>query len=149
MPQKDVNQPDPDLVPPYAGRTTGSDDETGAALKGTVERQLENTKTGRPGATSSPADESPVTAGQVSGGAAGAGDQTATSTDASTPLGVGTSTTRHGQDVVNEEGEDGRQTTGTQGKTERPVGTSTARDSTSIDPQEPDGATLPASGSSS
>jgi hypothetical protein len=150
MPQIDVNQPDPDLVPPYDGRTTGSDDDaTGDALKGTVERQLDETKTGRPGATSSPAQESPVGAGEVSGGAAGAGDQTATSTDASTPLGVGTSTTRRGEDVVDEEGEDGRQTTGTQGQTQRPVGTSTSRDSTSIDPQEPQGGpTMPASGSS-
>jgi hypothetical protein len=148
MPQIDVNQPDPDLVPPYEGRTTGRDDETGNALKGTVERQLDETKTGRPGATSSPAQESPVGAGEVSRGAGGAGAQTATSTDASTPLGVGTNVTRRGEDVVEEEGEDGRRTTGTQGQSQRPVGESTARDSTGIDPQEPDGPTMPIGGSS-
>ncbi len=136
MPQIDVTQPDPDLVPPYAGRTTGADDGVGDALKGSVERQLDETKTGRPGATSSPADESPVAPGDVDrGAAAGAGDQTATSTDASTPEGVGTSTTRRGEDVSDEEQEAGRQRTGTQGPTDRPVGTSTSRDTTGIDPQ--------------
>ncbi len=150
MPQIDVTQPDPDLVPPYAGRTTGStQDEVGDTLKGSVERQLEETKTGRPGATSSPAQESPVGADEVAHDAAGAGDQTATSTDSSTPHGVGTSTTRRGEDVVGEDGADGRHRTGTQGKTERPVGTSTSRDSTGIDPQESSGGTLPVSGSSS
>ena len=150
MPQIDVNQPDPDLVPPYEGRTTGSkDDATSEELTGTVERQLQDTKTGRPGATSSPAQESPVGAGEVSRVAAGAGDQTATSTDASTPRGVGTSTTRRGEDVVEDEGQDGRQTTGTQGQTQRPVGTSTSRDSTGVDPQEPQGGpTMPIGGSS-
>jgi hypothetical protein len=149
MPQIDVTQPDPDLVPPYDGRTTGSNDgEVSDDLTGTVERQLEETKSGRPGATSSPAQESPVGAGEVSGGAAGTGDQTATSTDASTPLGVGASMTRSGEDVVEEEGEDGRQTTGTQGQTQRPVGTSTPRDSTSIDPQDSSGPNMPIGGSS-
>jgi len=149
MPQIDVNQPDPSLVPPYEGRTTGfSEDETSEALEGTVERQLAETKTGNPGATSSPAQESPVRAGEVSGGAAGAGEQTATSTDASTPLGVGTSTTRRGEDVVEDEGEDGRHETGTQGQSQRPVGESTPRDSTSIDPQDSSGPTMPVSGSS-
>jgi hypothetical protein len=151
MPQIDVTQPDPDLVPPYEGRTTGArNDEVSDALQGTVERQLEDTKTGRPGATSSPAQESPVQPGEVAGGDAGkAGEQTATSTDASTPLGVGGSITRRGEDVVEDDGEDGRQTTGAQGQTQRPVGTSTSRDSTGIDPQEADGPTMPASGSSS
>jgi hypothetical protein len=150
MPQQDVTQPDPQTVPPYEGRTTGSGDgEVSKALQGTVERQLDETKTGRPGATSSPAEESSVSPDEVAGGSGGAGEQTATNTDASTPLGVGTSTTRRGEDVVGEEGEAGRRTTGTQGQTQRPVGESTARDSTGIDPQEPDGSTMPASGSSS
>jgi hypothetical protein len=152
MPQIDVNQPDPDLVPPYEGRTTGfQDDETSDALEGTVERQLAETKTGNPGATSSPAQESPVRADEVGGGSAGAGDQTATSTDASTPLGVGTSTTgnRQGEDIVEDEGEDGRHETGTQGQSQRPVGTSDSRDSTSIDPQDSSGPTMPVGGSSS
>ena len=149
MPQQDVTQPDPSLVPPYEGRTKGSrDDEISEELTGTVERQLDETKTGRPGATSSPAQESRVGADEVARGSGGAGEQTATKATADTPLGVGTSTTRRGEDVVEDEGEDGRFETGTQGQTQRPVGQSTARDSTSIDPQEPDGPTMPASGSS-
>jgi len=144
-----TNVPDPDNVPPYEGRTTGQSDDLGDELTGTVERQLEDTKTGNPGATASPAVESPVQAGEVAGGSAGAGDQTATRADAASPKDVGTSTTRRGEDVVEEDGEDGRYRTGTQGESERPVGESTARDSTGIDPQEPSGATMPASGSSS
>ena len=142
------NEPDPTNVPPYEGRTTGQSDDIGDDLRGTVERQLADTKTGNPGATSSPAQESPVRAEEVATGAGGAGDQTATRADASTPLDVGTSTTRRGEDIVEDEGEDGRHTTGTQGESQRPVGESTARDSTSVDPQEPGGATLPVGGSS-
>lgn len=150
MPQQDVTEPDPDNVPPYAGRTTGrGDDESSDALTGTIGRQMAETKTGRPGATASPAEESPVRAEEVAKGAGGSGEQTATDTDATTPLGVGTSTTRRGEDVVGDDGEKDRHTTGTQGQTQRPVGESTARESTSVDPQEPDGPTMPASGSSS
>jgi len=149
MPQEHVTEPDPANVPPYEGRTKGrGTDDISGDLTGTVERQLAETKTGNPGATSSPAEESPVRAEEVASGSGGAGDQTATSTDASTPLGVGTSTTRRGEDVVEEDGEDGRFRTGTQGESQRPVGKSTAKDSTGIDPQEPDGPAMPASGSS-
>ncbi len=143
-----TNVPDPANVPPYEGRTTGRSDDLSDELTGTVERQLDDTKTGNPGATSSPAVESPVQAGEVAGGSAGAGDQTATRADAATPGDVGTSTTRRGEDIVEDDGEDGRYRTGTQGESERPVGESTPRDSTGIDPQEPSGATMPASGSS-
>ena len=150
MPQQDVTRPDPQTVPPYEGRTTGTrDDEVSRALQGTIDRQLDETKTGRPGATTSPATESPVRPDEVSRGAAGDGDQTATDPSARTPLGAGTSTTRRGEDIVEDEGQDGRRTAGTQGASQRPVGTSTSRDSTGIDPQAPDeGPTLPASGSS-
>ena len=143
-----TNVPDPENVPPYEGRSTGRSDDLGEELTGTVERQLDATKTGNPGATSSPAVESPVQGGEVPGGSAGAGQQTATRADAATPGDVGTSTTRRGEDVVGDDGEDGRYRTGTQGESERPVGESTPRDSTGIDPQEPSGATMPASGSS-
>lgn len=142
------NEPDPTNVPPYEGRTTGERDDVSDDLRGTVERQLEETKTGNRGATSSPAVESPVGAGEVASGSAGAGDQTATRADAATPGGVGTSTTRRGEDVVDKDGENGRYRTGTQGESQRPVGKSTPQDSTGIDPQEPSGATMPASGSS-
>jgi hypothetical protein len=137
-----------DNVPPYEGRSTGRSDDLGDELTGTIDRQLEETKAGRPGATTSPADESPVRSGEVSSGAGGAGDQTATRADAATPQGVGTSTTRRGEDVVEEEGEDGRHRTGTQGESQRPVGTSTPRDSTSIDPQDSSGPNMPVGGSS-
>jgi hypothetical protein len=142
------NEPDPTNVPPYEGRTTGQRDAVSDDLRGTVERQLDETKMGNPDATSSPAVESPVGAGQVASGSAGAGDQTATRADAATPGDVGTSTTRRGEDVVGEDGEDGRHRTGTQGESQRPVGESTPRDSTSIDPQESSGPTMPVGGSS-
>jgi hypothetical protein len=142
------NEPDPTNVPPYEGRSTGDRDELGEELRGTVERQLADTKTGNPGATTSPAVESPVGAGEVATGSAGAGDQTATRADAATPGDVGTSTTRRGEDIVEEEGEEGRHRTGTQGESQRPVGESTPRDSTSIDPQESSGPTMPVGGSS-
>ena len=151
MPQQNVTEPDQSNVPPYDGRSTGTgDDDISRDLRGTVERQLSDTKTGRPGATTSPAQESPVRPDEVARGAAGAGEQTATDPHATTPRGVGTSTTRRGEDVVKEEGKDGRYDTGTKDESQRPTGSSTARDSTGIDPQEPgDGPTMPASGSSS
>lgn len=147
MPEN-VDHPDPANVPPYEGRTTGQSGDLSDDLTGTVERQLADTKTGRPGATASPAEESPVGTGEVASGSAGAGGQTATRADAATPGDVGTSTTRRGEDVLEEDGEAGRHRTGTKSESQRPVGESTARDSTGIDPQEPSGATLPASGSS-
>ena len=76
-------------------------------------------------------------------------DVTQSDAHAPPPEGGGTSTTRRGEGVVKEDGENGRHRTGTQGVTERPVGTSTSRDSTGIDPQEGEGATMPVSGSSS
>jgi hypothetical protein len=136
-------------APPYEGRTASrSDDEISEELTGTVERQLNETKTGRPGATASPANESPVAAAEVASGSSGAGEQTATRADAATPLDVGTSTTRRGEDVVEEDGEDGRHRTGTQGESQRPVGSSTPRDSTGINPQDTSGPTMPVGGSS-
>lgn len=149
MPQEHVTEPDPANVPPYEGRSKGrGSDDISEELTGTVERQLTETKTGRPGATASPAAESPVRSEEVATGSGGAGDQTAFNAEASTPLDVGTSTTRRGEDVVEDDGEDGRFRTGTQGESQRPVGESTAKDSTGIDPQEPDGSTMPAGGSS-
>jgi len=52
---------------------------------------------------------------------------------AASPLGVGESISRRGEDVVKQEGEEpGRETIGY--KDERPVGTSDERSSTSVDP---------------
>lgn len=149
MPQKDVTQPDPANIPPYEGRTTGfNDGEVGEALSDSVERQLDQTKTGRPGATASPANESPVRPDEVARGAGGTGPQTATNADATTPGGVGASVSRRGEDVLGEDGENGRHRTGTQGESQRPVGTSTARDSSGVNVQEPDGPNMPVGGSS-
>jgi hypothetical protein len=54
------------------------------------------------------------------------------------PDGVGESTTRRGEDVAAQEGQEpGRYDSGTQGQSERPYGGSTARDSSGVDPQEP------------
>jgi hypothetical protein len=69
-----------------------------------------------------------------------------TDMDAESPLGVGVSMTRRGEDVDKQEPEPGREETGTQGPTDRPVGTSDERDSTSVDPNETEsgGPTMPA-----
>jgi len=61
----------------------------------------------------------------------------ATDTSGATPLGVGESTTRRGEDVAKQEDQPGRQDVGTQGPSERPVGISTAEDNTKISPEGP------------
>ena len=69
-----------------------------------------------------------------------------TDMDAESPLGVGVSMTRRGEDVDKQEDEPGRDETGTKGASDRPVGTSDERDSTSVDPNETEsgGPTMPA-----
>jgi hypothetical protein len=69
-----------------------------------------------------------------------------TDTEARTPLGVGVSMTRRGEDVDKQEDEPGRQDTGTKGPSDRPVGVSDERASTSVDQQETEsgGPTMPA-----
>lgn len=61
----------------------------------------------------------------------------ATDTSGATPLDVGDSESRRGEDIARTESEAGRQTVGTKGQSQRPHGTSTASDSTGINPQEP------------
>jgi hypothetical protein len=58
-----------------------------------------------------------------------------TDTTAETPLGVGESTTKRGEEY-GAEGEEGRETQGTQGESDRPYGT-TEPDSTGVDQQGP------------
>ena len=54
------------------------------------------------------------------------------------PENVGESTTRRGEDIVEQDGQEpGRETSGTKGASDRPYGTSTARDATGVDPQDP------------
>ena len=70
----------------------------------------------------------------------------ATDTEAESPLGVGVSMTRRGEDVDRQEDEPGREDTGTRGPTDRPVGVSDDRASTSVDDQDTEsgGPTMPA-----
>lgn len=59
-------------------------------------------------------------------------------TSAATPLGVGTSTSRRGEDVADQETpQPGHHDTGPKGASQRPSGTSSAERVTGIDPQEP------------
>lgn len=77
---------------------------------------------GRPGATTSPIEESPVRPGEV------------TNEVPSDPHGVGSSQTRRGEDIKKLEGEEsGRETLGTKGQSNRPYGSSDQR-STGVDP---------------
>jgi hypothetical protein len=57
-----------------------------------------------------------------------------TDTEATSPLGVGESINRHGEDVARHEDEEGRDDTGAQGASGRPAGVSDDRDHTSVDP---------------
>jgi hypothetical protein len=70
----------------------------------------------------------------------------ATDTEAESPLGVGVSMTRRGEDVAKQEDEPGRDDTGTRGPTDRPVGVSDDRASTGVDDQDTEsgGPTMPA-----
>jgi hypothetical protein len=69
-----------------------------------------------------------------------------TDTEAESPLGVGVSMTRRGEDVDKQEDEPGRDDAGTKGPSDRPVGVSDERASTGVDEQETEsgGPTLPA-----
>jgi hypothetical protein len=69
-----------------------------------------------------------------------------TDTEAESPLGVGVSMTRRGEDVARQEDEEGREDTGTRGPTDRPAGVSGDRASTSADESDTEsgGPTMPA-----
>ncbi len=82
-----------------------------------VSRQLDDSKPGKPGQTESPATESPVSADEV------------TDEAPDTPHGVGESTSRPGNEIVDKDGkEPGREDTGPSGGTGRETGTSDKRD---------------------
>ena len=70
----------------------------------------------------------------------------ATDTEAESPLGVGVSMTRRGEEVQKQEDEPGREHAGTKGASDRPAGVSDSRSSTGIDDQETQsgGPTMPA-----
>ena len=59
-----------------------------------------------------------------------------TDTEAASPLGVGTGTSRRAEEIAAEEDEEGRETAGVDEKTGRPYGVSTSEDSTGVKPRE-------------
>lgn len=114
------------LVPPYEDRTGERGTSASAkALTDSVESQLAETTTGKHGQTASPANESPVEPDEV------------THEVPDSPLGVGESMSRRGEDVAEYEGkEPGRVDAGVEDEAARPTGTSDARDTTGVDPQD-------------
>jgi len=120
------DQDDDKLVPPYDGRTKAEgESDISRELRGTVERQLAQTHGPGTGATSTPMQEHPVQAGEV------------THDEPEDPYGVGESQTRRGEDIKRQEGtEPGRTDLGTKGQSQRPYGTTDQRDSTGVDPQD-------------
>ncbi len=117
------------LVPPYEGRQT--------EMKDSYERHTEKAFHGAgdvqpgPGRVVSDEERDGVPP---------------TDTEAESPLGVGVSMTRRGEDVQEQEDEPGREHAGTRGASDRPVGVSDERASTGIDEQETrsGGPTMPA-----
>jgi hypothetical protein len=116
-------------VPPYEGRQT--------EMKEGYERHTEKVFHG--------ADDVPPGPGRVISDEERRGVPP-TDTEATSPLGVGESINRRGEDVVRQEGEAGREHVGAKGPTDRPHGVSDERDSSSVDPDETrsGGPTMPA-----
>ena len=106
-------------VPPYEGRQT--------EMKEGYERHTEKVFSG--------ADDVPPGPGREISDEEREGVPP-TDTEATSPLGVGESINRRGEDVVRQEGEEGREHTGTRGRSDRPAGVSDERDSSSVDPDE-------------
>jgi hypothetical protein len=117
------------LVPPYDGRQT--------EMKDSYEQHTEKVFHG--------ADDVPPGPGRVISDEERDGVPP-TDTEAESPLGVGVSMTRRGEDVAKQEDEPGREDTGTKGPSDRPVGVSDERASTAVDPNETEsgGPTMPA-----
>jgi hypothetical protein len=117
------------LVPPYEGRQTemkdSYDEHTGKVFHG--------------------ADDVPPGPGREISDEEREGVPP-TDTEAESPLGVGVSMTRRGEDVDKQEPEPGREDTDAKGASDRPVGVSDERASTSVDPSETEsgGPTMPA-----
>ena len=116
-------------VPPYEGRQT--------EMKESYEEYTEKVFHG--------ADDVPPGPGRVISDEERSGVPP-TDTEAESPLGVGVSMTRRGEDVDKQEDEPGRDDAGTKGASDRPVGVSDERASTSVDPDDTEsgGPTMPA-----
>ena len=117
------------LVPPYEGRQT----EMKEGYEEHTEKVFHGADDVEPGPGRVISDEEREGVGP-------------TDMDATSPLGVGESINRHGEDVHKQEDEEGREDTGTKGESDRPTGVSDERASTSIDPNETQsgGPTMPA-----
>jgi hypothetical protein len=117
------------LVPPYEGRQT--------EMKEGYDRHTEKVFSG--------ADDVPPGPGREISDEEREGVPP-TDTEAESPLGVGVSMTRRGEDVERQEDEPGREDAGTRGPTDRPVGVSDERASTGVDEQDTEsgGPTMPA-----
>jgi hypothetical protein len=117
------------LVPPYEGRQTEMKD----GYEQHVEKVFHGADDVEPGPGREISDEERE-------------GVPATDTEAESPLGVGVSMTRRGEDVAKQEDEPGREDTGTRGPTDRPAGVSDDRASTSVDDQDTEsgGPTMPA-----
>ena len=129
-PPKSGGEQEPDgLTPPYEGRQT--------EMKDGYEEHTEKVFHG--------ADEVEPGPGRVISDEERDG-VSPTDTEAESPLGVGVSMTRKGEDVHKQEDEEGRDDTGTKGPTDRPTGVSDTRASTSVDPHDTEsgGPTQPA-----
>jgi len=117
------------LVPPYEGRQT--------EMKDSYEEHTEKVFSG--------ADDVQPGPGRVVSDEEREGVPS-TDMDATSPLGVGESINRHGEDVARGEDEEGRDDTGTKGPADRPTGASDTRASTGVDPHDTEsgGPTMPA-----
>jgi hypothetical protein len=117
------------LVPPYEGRQT--------ELKDSYEEHTEKVFHGADDVEPGPGRE--ISEEEREG-------VPPTDTEAESPLGVGVSMTRRGEDVAKQEDEEGRDDTGTKGPTDRPTGVSDERASTAVDPDDTEsgGPTMPA-----
>jgi hypothetical protein len=118
------------LVPPYEGRQT--------EVKDSHDRHMDKVFSGAEDVPPGPGRE--ISDEEREG-------VPPTDTEATSPLGVGESINRRGEDVIKQEDhEEGREHAGTKGASDRPHGTSGERASTSVDPNETqsEGSTMPA-----
>jgi hypothetical protein len=107
------------LVPPYEGRQT----EASEGLDEQMDKVFDRVEEVPPGPGREVSDEERE-------------GVPATDTEARSPLGVGESINRRGEDVARHEDEPGREHTGTKGASDRPVGVSDERDASAVDPDQ-------------
>jgi hypothetical protein len=105
------------LVPPYEGRQT----EAKEGHEDHMDKVFDRVDEVPPGPGREISDEEREGVGP-------------TDTEATSPLGVGESINRRGEDVARDEDEEGREDAGTRGASDRPVGTADERSGTSVDP---------------